>query len=280
MLQTKFRLSLFHDPIVPEQTCVFVRVLHTWFSCWLPLLSAAAPAVVYVVSTCDIAIVSGTVTSHVRHLPYDHGRSVTPSGRFPLICISIYCLFLLAHSRSKTNNNDNTLMNKIIDLLTSNVLKKSDNPPQELFVMTTNEQWRIGLGAAHALPSPLATASNECPFEAPTLSPLATQKTSSVTSSSPRSSVNRWRSSFSISTLISWSIFASSMRLRPRSELLCCNDNRNNNNTLAECLLMAAAKAIGQWRRPGSFHQTKLTRPRRGRSRGRFLEVKARLDAL
>ena len=50
-------------------------------------LSAAAPAVVDVVSTCDVAIVSGTVTSHVRHLPYDPGRSVTPSGRFPSLLV-------------------------------------------------------------------------------------------------------------------------------------------------------------------------------------------------
>ena len=50
-------------------------------------LTAAAPAVVDVVFTCDVAIVSGTVTSHVRHLPYDHGRSVTPSGHFPSLLV-------------------------------------------------------------------------------------------------------------------------------------------------------------------------------------------------
>jgi len=46
-------------------------------------LSAAAPAIVDVASTCDAAIVSGTVTSHVNHFLFDQGMSVTSSGRFP-----------------------------------------------------------------------------------------------------------------------------------------------------------------------------------------------------
>ena len=50
-------------------------------------LSAAASAIVDVASTCDVAIVSGTVTSHVRHLPCDQGISVTPSGRLPSLLV-------------------------------------------------------------------------------------------------------------------------------------------------------------------------------------------------
>ena len=72
MLRTKFKLSLFHDPIdwiatgtnmcVCSSTAYLVLLLAA-------ALSAAAPAVVDVVSRCDVAIVSGTVTSHVRQLP-------------------------------------------------------------------------------------------------------------------------------------------------------------------------------------------------------------------
>ena len=50
-------------------------------------LSAAAPAMVDVASTWDAAIVSGTVTSHVKHFPFDQGMSVTPSGRFPSLLV-------------------------------------------------------------------------------------------------------------------------------------------------------------------------------------------------
>jgi len=50
-------------------------------------LSAAAPAIVDVASTCDAAIVSGTVTSHVKHFPFDKVMSVTPSGRFPSLLV-------------------------------------------------------------------------------------------------------------------------------------------------------------------------------------------------
>ena len=46
-------------------------------------LSAAAPAFEDVLLTCDVAKVCGTVTSHVRHFPLDHGITVTPSGLFP-----------------------------------------------------------------------------------------------------------------------------------------------------------------------------------------------------
>ena len=44
---------------------------------------AASPAPVDVAARCDAANVSATVTSQVRHLPRDHGMSVTPSGRLP-----------------------------------------------------------------------------------------------------------------------------------------------------------------------------------------------------
>ena len=46
-------------------------------------VSAAAPATHEVWLRCDAAYVSGTVTSQTRGFPCDHGRSVTPSGRFP-----------------------------------------------------------------------------------------------------------------------------------------------------------------------------------------------------
>jgi hypothetical protein len=45
--------------------------------------SAAAPAAHDVWLRWDAAYVSGTVTSQTRGFPCDHGRSVTPSGRFP-----------------------------------------------------------------------------------------------------------------------------------------------------------------------------------------------------
>src|SRR6218665_2271667 len=44
---------------------------------------AASPAPLDVIARCDVANVSETVTSHVRHLPHDHGISVTPSGLLP-----------------------------------------------------------------------------------------------------------------------------------------------------------------------------------------------------
>ena len=74
-----------------KQVCLFEYCLLGY--CWLPLcqlLDGPGPAVVDeldVVSTCDVAIVSDTVTSHVRHLPLDHGRSLTPSGRFPSLLV-------------------------------------------------------------------------------------------------------------------------------------------------------------------------------------------------
>ena len=46
-------------------------------------LSAAAPAEREVSGRCDGAKVSGTVTTHARGLPFAHGISVAPSGRFP-----------------------------------------------------------------------------------------------------------------------------------------------------------------------------------------------------
>ena len=48
-------------------------------------MSTAAPAFEDVSLTCDVAKVSGTVTSHVRHLPLDHRITVTPSGLFPSV---------------------------------------------------------------------------------------------------------------------------------------------------------------------------------------------------
>jgi len=50
-------------------------------------LSAAAPAIADVASKCDAAIVSGTVTSNIKHFPFDQGMSVTPSGRFPSLLV-------------------------------------------------------------------------------------------------------------------------------------------------------------------------------------------------
>src|SRR6478609_7840949 len=45
--------------------------------------SAAAPAIVLVLARCELAKVSGAVTSHVKHLPLCHGLRVQPSGLLP-----------------------------------------------------------------------------------------------------------------------------------------------------------------------------------------------------
>lgn len=93
-----------------------------------------------------------------------------------------------------------------------------DSPPDDSWVTMITEQWRFDL----------------CPEDPP--SPLATPNTSSsVTSLSPRSS-SRCRSSFSISTLISLSSLASSMRLRPRSEPLCWYFQPERNFLTLDCL--------------------------------------------
>src|SRR6218665_2314129 len=44
---------------------------------------AASPASVEVTVRWDVAQVSDTVTSQVRHLPHDQGIGITPSGRLP-----------------------------------------------------------------------------------------------------------------------------------------------------------------------------------------------------
>jgi len=38
-------------------------------------------------STCDAAVVFDTVSSHVKHFPFDQGMSMTPSGRFPSLLV-------------------------------------------------------------------------------------------------------------------------------------------------------------------------------------------------
>ena len=48
-------------------------------------LSAAAPAFKDISLTCDATKVSGPVTSHIRHLPLDHGITVTLCGLFPSV---------------------------------------------------------------------------------------------------------------------------------------------------------------------------------------------------
>src|ERR1043165_9921354 len=83
---TKFNPSELQIPLDSSATATkaCVRVIAAYFN----LLAAAAwfaasPASVDVVARCDFANVSETVTSQVRHLPHDHGISVTPSGRLP-----------------------------------------------------------------------------------------------------------------------------------------------------------------------------------------------------
>ena len=67
--------------------CLLERCIGYFVFLFAAALLAAAPAIVDVASTCDVAIVSGTVTSPVRHLPCDQGISATPSGRFPSLLV-------------------------------------------------------------------------------------------------------------------------------------------------------------------------------------------------
>jgi len=90
MVLTKLILSTFHDPIV--STDIGTKRWVYWSAEYFVFLfdaalSAAAPAIVDVASTCDAAIVSGTVPSHVKHFPFDQGMSVTPSGRFSSLLV-------------------------------------------------------------------------------------------------------------------------------------------------------------------------------------------------
>ena len=49
--------------------------------------SAALPADMAVDGRYEVALVSATVASHIRHLPSCHGISVSPSGRFPSVLV-------------------------------------------------------------------------------------------------------------------------------------------------------------------------------------------------
>ena len=72
--------------------------------------AAAKPACVLLAWMCDIAYVSGQVTSQARHRPLLHGTCVTPSGRLPLLVHSecgsrvanVSALINARHSRSLT----------------------------------------------------------------------------------------------------------------------------------------------------------------------------------
>ena len=67
-------------------------------------LSSTAPAVVDV-CTCDVAIV-GTVTYNVRHLPYDHGKAMTPSGHFPSLRSSQVAVLKIVYGSTKAVPDD------------------------------------------------------------------------------------------------------------------------------------------------------------------------------
>src|SRR6218665_1535560 len=78
--------SELHAPIDSRDTATNACVLEI-VEYFVLLLAAArfaaSPASVEVIVRCDVAQVSDTVTSQVRHLPHDQGISVTPSGRLP-----------------------------------------------------------------------------------------------------------------------------------------------------------------------------------------------------
>ena len=84
--RTKFSPSELQEPLDSNATATkaCVRVIVAYFNVLAAAARfAASPASVDVVARCDFANVSETVTSQVRHLPHDHGMSVTPSGRLP-----------------------------------------------------------------------------------------------------------------------------------------------------------------------------------------------------
>ena len=75
-----------HAPPVSTATGINMWVVASllYFSFLLTeAASAAAPAVLMVLSRCDVANVSGTVTSHAIGFPRDHGSTVAPSGLKP-----------------------------------------------------------------------------------------------------------------------------------------------------------------------------------------------------
>ena len=77
---------LFHTPDVSTAIGMMMWNLQrmTYLSVFdVKALLATAPA--FEVSlTCEVTKISG-VTSHVRHVPLDHGITVTPSGLFPSV---------------------------------------------------------------------------------------------------------------------------------------------------------------------------------------------------
>ena len=74
------------NPVVTMKTGLKIRVALS--SGYLEIFDLAAcltelRASTDVACVCDVAYVSGTVTSHANVLPLDHGRSVTQSGFLP-----------------------------------------------------------------------------------------------------------------------------------------------------------------------------------------------------
>jgi len=77
----------FHFPTVLTASGINIWLLASCLylaSLVLATLSAAAPAMVAVSVSYELAYVSGTVTSHARGFPLAEVSSVTPSGRLPL----------------------------------------------------------------------------------------------------------------------------------------------------------------------------------------------------
>src|SRR6218665_987550 len=64
------------------KSCVSVTVAY-FFLLAAAARFAASPAPLDVIARCDVANVSETVTSHVRHLPHHHLITITPSVLLP-----------------------------------------------------------------------------------------------------------------------------------------------------------------------------------------------------
>ena len=84
------------------------EMISAYFCFFFASAAAAKPACVLLAWMCDIAYVSGQVTSQARHRPLLHGTCVTPSGRLPLLVhsecdsrvASVSALMNARHSRS------------------------------------------------------------------------------------------------------------------------------------------------------------------------------------
>ena len=83
---TKSNTSELNTPLASiargTNSCVCDRAAYFCFF-GVAACSAAAPGRYKVDALCEVANVSGTVTSHVRHCPLAHGSNTKSSGRFP-----------------------------------------------------------------------------------------------------------------------------------------------------------------------------------------------------